>query len=131
MTTSNGTASISFDYLFPTLTESDPHVKPEEGTTAFVWPTHPRARLAERVDQLCRYARYSYSDLDIERLGLQGRKPEGSRCQGRASSTDRRICGRRGLRFNIGIDIGNGFRRSLPLGGDARTNEKSDDNRQT
>ena len=70
MTTSNGTASISFDYLFPTLTESDPHVKPEEGTTAFVWPTHPRARLAERVDQLCRYARYSYSDLDIERLAL-------------------------------------------------------------
>ena len=31
-------------------------------------PAHPGERLADRVDELCRFARFSYEGLDTERL---------------------------------------------------------------
>jgi len=31
-------------------------------------PAHPGERLADRVDELCRFARFSYEELDVERM---------------------------------------------------------------
>ena len=68
MTIHNASASISPEYLFPTLAVAPPHQACEEGTSTFVWSTHPRDRLAERVDELCRYARHCYEEIDVTQL---------------------------------------------------------------
>ncbi len=33
-----------------------------------IWSIRPRDRLADRIDQLCRFARFAYDEIDTERL---------------------------------------------------------------
>ncbi|MFQ6554098.1 hypothetical protein AAD018_017280 [Aestuariibius insulae] len=68
MTNSSASASISPEYFFPTFAGVRPHNVDEDGTKTFVWSTHPRDRLSERVDELCRYARHCYEEIDQVRL---------------------------------------------------------------
>ena len=53
-------------YFFPVASHSSDNV--EDDSSTYVFPTHPRERLAERVDQLCRFARFTYSDIDHDKL---------------------------------------------------------------
>ena len=68
MTDNSASVSISPHYFFPSLLGDRTENSSEEGTNSFVWSTHPRDRLAKRVDELCRYARLCYDEIDHEQL---------------------------------------------------------------
>lgn len=41
----------------------------DDGSTGQIfWSISPRVRLADRVEQLCRFARFAYEEIDTERL---------------------------------------------------------------